>query len=136
MLIVHIYVIFLSLYIFEEIFFDLVFKCVDVVGGFLVRCETVPYFWPMVIQDLLILWFCIFLKLGTTAHFLALNPHAMQFCWFCCIIIARTLIDRCCFKCFQNFPRLYSQVPSYLGYQWSCLIHSHWKETVMTQKFD
>ena len=46
MSIVHICVIFLSLYVFEEIFFDLVLKCVDVVGGFQVRCETVPYFGP------------------------------------------------------------------------------------------
>ena len=30
---VHIYVILLSLHIFEEIFVDLVFKCVDIVGG-------------------------------------------------------------------------------------------------------
>ena len=29
---IHIYIIFLPLYIFEEIFFDLVFKCVDIVG--------------------------------------------------------------------------------------------------------
>ena len=35
--IVHICIIFHSLYIFEEIFFDLVFKCVDIVGGFQVR---------------------------------------------------------------------------------------------------
>ena len=35
---VHIYAIFPSLYMFEEIFFDLVFKCVDFVGGFQVRC--------------------------------------------------------------------------------------------------
>ena len=40
--IVHIYVIFLSLYIFEEIFF------VDIVCVFQVGCETVPYFWPLV----------------------------------------------------------------------------------------
>ena len=32
--IVHIYVIFLSLYLFEEILFDLVFKYVDIVGRF------------------------------------------------------------------------------------------------------
>ena len=37
------YVIVHSLYIFEEIF-DLVCKCVDTVGGFQLRCETVPYF--------------------------------------------------------------------------------------------
>ena len=30
--IVHIYVIFLSLYLFEEILFDLLFRCVDIVG--------------------------------------------------------------------------------------------------------
>ena len=32
-LVVHMYVIFLSLYLFEAIFFDLLFNCVDVVGG-------------------------------------------------------------------------------------------------------
>ena len=32
--IIHIYIIFLPLYIFEEIFFDLVFKGVDIVGRF------------------------------------------------------------------------------------------------------
>ena len=47
-LIVHIYLIFLSLYIFEEIFFDVVFKCVDIVDGFQVLCQTVPYFWSLV----------------------------------------------------------------------------------------
>ena len=47
MSIVHVYVILLSLYIFEEIFFDLVCKFVDIVGGFQARCETVPYFWPL-----------------------------------------------------------------------------------------
>ena len=51
--IVHIYVIFLSLYVLEEMFFYLVFKCVDVVRGFQVRCETVPYFWHLVIETFL-----------------------------------------------------------------------------------
>ena len=35
--------IFLCLYAFEEIFFDIVFKYVDVFGGFQVRCETVLF---------------------------------------------------------------------------------------------
>ena len=46
--IVDIYVIFFSLYNFEEIFFDFVFKCIYIVGGFQVRFETIPYFWPLV----------------------------------------------------------------------------------------
>ena len=33
-LVIHLYIIFLPLYIFEKIFFDLVFKCVDIVGRF------------------------------------------------------------------------------------------------------
>ena len=37
-LIVHIYFMFLSLYILKEIFFDLVFECVYIVGGFQVKC--------------------------------------------------------------------------------------------------
>ena len=45
--IVHIYIIFLS-YVVEEIFFDLVFKCVDIVSGFQVKWETAPYVWSMV----------------------------------------------------------------------------------------
>ena len=31
----------------EEIFFELVFERVDVVGGFQVRFNTVPYFGPL-----------------------------------------------------------------------------------------
>ena len=50
---VHILVIFLSFAILVEIFFDLVFMCVDIVGGLQVRCETVPYFWPLVRQAFL-----------------------------------------------------------------------------------
>ena len=46
MSVVHIYVTFLSSHLFEEVFHDLVFKCIAIVGGFQVRCETVPYFDP------------------------------------------------------------------------------------------
>ena len=61
-LITHIYIIFLPLYIYEELFFDLMFKCVDIVGRFKSDARLFNIFGPW--QDRRF-WPVLLLRKGT-----------------------------------------------------------------------
>ena len=77
-LIIHIYIIFLPLYIFEEIVFDLVFKCVDTVGRFKSDARLFHIFGPW--QDRHF-WPVLLLRKGTFSLSLGLRVIRLSAGW-------------------------------------------------------